>query len=414
MIALIFVCLWIIFFSYTLYKRYSVFKKIKNVFLNVIALKQDLHVYTTGILGKPRIKGNIGDNYILFELLPGLTHSIEIRIIRPDDFPYYLQISDRLYGNDRSSLIQTNDENFNKRIVISSYYTTGATALMDKDTRTIMNKLFTISHQFTLEGNRIALRISYSKEDFDTLENKTKHALNYTMELITKLTRQGSIKDFLSDNTLSDPDTMVRRRNLELLISHFNFEDLKNTLKKALNDQDKEVQYMAANNLGKEGLPYLYKLFDDIPSWDTAFKLKVISSIVRIQGKGSMGFLIKFFNTLKENEQKIKSIHLFKYDRDKQVNNLLLDQLKRDIDHELKLAVINALGRCGTLDAVEPLYQVTKQIIILPSLKTAAKQSIACIQSRFGSGEKGWLSIMEIDDSEGSLSLIDDDDDESE
>lgn len=417
MIILIPLCLWIIYVSYSLFKRYFEYNKIKNIFLNVISSKNDLQIFSSGILGKPSIMGNIEGNSIYIELMPGLAHSIAIHITHPDDFPYHLQISDRLMLDyERSSLIQTSNEDFNRRIFISSLYTTGATALMDKSTRTIINSLYSLSNLFTLQGNRITVRFYYSIKNIIDIEYKTKKALRSTLDLIKRLTRKGNIKDLLSENALSDPDRIVRKRNLELLISHFNFEDLKETLekvlKKALKDRDREIQYIAADHLGKEGLPYLYNLFNNVSSWDKPFRIKIITSIARIQGTASMSFLIEYYNTLDIKEYKIKIINLFEDYGDKQANNLLIEQLKEDIDHDLKLAIIKALGRCGTLDAVEPLYQISKQIIILPSLKTAAKQSIARIQSHFGAGEKGWLSLTDADQSEGSLSLMENDDKE--
>jgi len=85
--------------------------------------------------------------------------------------------------------------------------------------------------------------------------------------------------------------------------------------------------------------------------------------------------------------------------------------LEDETHYELKLAVIKALARCGDMKAVEPLYNLSKQVIIPPSMKTEAKKSIAGIQYRFGTGDKGWLSLNDSDSSDGSLSLLDKDDD---
>jgi hypothetical protein len=366
-------------------------------------------------MGKPWVRGTVNDNSLLIESIPGFAQSIEVRIQRPDDFPYFLQISDRLLLDyEKPSLINTNDEDFNKRIFISALNITGATALMDLDTRKIIGTLTSITHFFTLEANKITFRIPYSLKDMIITEYKLRKALRYSIALINKLTRQENTGDLLSKNALSDPDAAIRRRNLELLISYLHFKNLKELLHKALHDQVKEIKYIAAAHLGQEGLPYLYKLFHNVSPENISLRIKIISSIARIQGTESMEFLMEYYKTLHMNEDKICIINLFKDYGDERVNDMLMEILKDDSDHELRLSVIQALGTCGTMKAVEPLYHISKQILLLPSLKNAAKRSISRIQSRFGSGDRGWLSIMDKDQSGGSLSLMETEDEEEE
>lgn len=70
--------------------------------------------------------------------------------------------------------------------------------------------------------------------------------------------------------------------------------------------------------------------------------------------------------------------------------------------------IVRALATCGSAEAVQPLYALSKGGLSVPtSLKQLARRAIAMIQDRLGEGGRGGLAVLE-DDREGALSPADD------
>jgi hypothetical protein len=72
---------------------------------------------------------------------------------------------------------------------------------------------------------------------------------------------------------------------------------------------------------------------------------------------------------------------------------------------KVKTAAARVLGQIGTLRAVEPLLRYTKGFFVDRSLKRAAREAVSAIQSRHAGAEAGRLSIAELADTGGGLSL---------
>ena len=81
---------------------------------------------------------------------------------------------------------------------------------------------------------------------------------------------------------------------------------------------------------------------------------------------------------------------------------LFRSDTERDKSYGLKL--IEALASCGTFKSIEVLYGVKSL-----ALKRDAEKAIATIQDRIGTGDAGWLSMHETDDSVGMLSISESD-----
>ena len=72
---------------------------------------------------------------------------------------------------------------------------------------------------------------------------------------------------------------------------------------------------------------------------------------------------------------------------------------------EVRAAAARALGQVGTVRAVEPLLALTEGLLASPSVKQAAREAVASIQSRLGDAEAGRLSLAAPAEREGALSL---------
>jgi HEAT repeat protein len=85
--------------------------------------------------------------------------------------------------------------------------------------------------------------------------------------------------------------------------------------------------------------------------------------------------------------------------------------LVRWLAHEaeaVRIAAARALGEVGTVAAVEPLLPHTKGLLTDADLKRAAREAIDKIQGRLGDVEAGRLSLSEVQQRDGALSLSDD------
>ena len=87
---------------------------------------------------------------------------------------------------------------------------------------------------------------------------------------------------------------------------------------------------------------------------------------------------------------------------DPEAETTLLSLLGRGED-EVRIAAAQALGRAGTVRAVEPLLLVKNGL--LRDVKTPARQAARAIQGRLGNAEAGSLSVVEQEDNKGALSL---------
>ena len=72
---------------------------------------------------------------------------------------------------------------------------------------------------------------------------------------------------------------------------------------------------------------------------------------------------------------------------------------------EVRAAAARALGQVGSVRAVEPLLALTTGLLASPSVKQAAREAVASIQSRLGDAEAGRLSLAIPTGDAGALSL---------
>jgi HEAT repeat protein len=85
---------------------------------------------------------------------------------------------------------------------------------------------------------------------------------------------------------------------------------------------------------------------------------------------------------------------------------MLVSLLEHRAD-EVRVASAEALGKFGTVVAVEPLLAHTSGVLKDATLKRAAQEAIASIQSRLGPVEMGRLSLTISAPLEGALSHVD-------
>ncbi len=83
----------------------------------------------------------------------------------------------------------------------------------------------------------------------------------------------------------------------------------------------------------------------------------------------------------------------------------LIKELEKN-ESQYRNYLIEALGNCGRVNAVEKLLEIGKSTLN-PLLRSSVKEAIIKIQSRLGNADKGWLSVTQLDEIDGALSLAD-------
>ncbi|MFC1850581.1 HEAT repeat domain-containing protein [candidate division CSSED10-310 bacterium] len=301
-----------------------------------------------------------------------------------------------------------------------------AIALFDSKSRRAIKKLSDNNHNnLFIENSQIKIETPHHLVKKDYLERIIRLAVG----LSTHLIRPGSFRDLLMINFLRDDLELVKKRNLEVLVRYFKQDPKVQTLlKQALTDNNVAVRIEAARGLGKIGIPYLEEIMlnDDEPHASQA-----LSALRTIKNQHIIPVLEKALhrNTLAQKaaqtlgelraEDSIEALlHLF-HQTDPltkltvikacgdigsaKANHFLLQQLEQT-NLALIIFALTALGKCGAVSTVEPLYNYKKKMTSR-KLKVATRRAISAIQTRLGRSETGWLSMVHDEESQGALSL---------
>ncbi|MCG8570075.1 MAG: hypothetical protein MJB14_08045 [Spirochaetes bacterium] len=113
--------------------------------------------------------------------------------------------------------------------------------------------------------------------------------------------------------------------------------------------------------------------------------------------------LVKMYQTDDSKELQLALLEVFKNYQNKSIANMLVESLKT-ASSDLYIPIIETLAVCGTIDAVEHLYQFKKSHIN-PIASNAAQKAISQIQQGLKGAEAGRLSLSDREAEEGRLSL---------
>ena len=225
-------------------------------------------------------------------------------------------------------------------------------------------------------------------------------------EISNNLTDEKGIRERLIENTLNDPHPVVRYNNLKHLVSKYSHDaDAIEAFRNSINDTDVKIQIMAARGLKKEGLKLLLTIIKKEESLPSEFILEIIDHLKEERYIQSIDVLKAVFSGRDKNHIKIAILQAFESFGVYTLSSYLIELLNNN-DGEVRLSVIRALGACGDVNAVEPLYKMAEDSIN-PFLSNAIQKSIAKIQSRIGGAEKGWLTVDSLSEKDGGLSISD-------
>jgi hypothetical protein len=324
-----------------------------------------------------------------------------------------------------STDIQTGDTFFDQRIRITGVERT-AIAVLRRDARSTV--LREIAHRgVQVADGKLCLEPA-RLSDLGT-------ALPALLELARQLElREEDVAARLADNARSDPCHELRLRSLRLLNEEFGQSKLAREVNvEALGSAQAPLRLEAAANLGREGLAALCTIARS-ESEKEDLRVKAVEHLGRIQWADLVADAIHdLLDTpaVRVRHAAIAALGELQYrsalprlsDMARHADSTtaaviaealgamgspaavpFLKEMLFFADTPVRIAAANALARIGTVDVVETLLAISHGKHP-PELQRAAGWAVERIQSRVSGGERGQLSVVQLDPVAGGLSL---------
>ena len=299
--------------------------------------------------------------------------------------------------------IEPGDDDFNNALTVRASRPETMLSLLCSGARDDMLRLVKKSCRLDIsEKNIAAVNEAYYFESAENIAGTVRLLLS----LRKALTREGDTRKRLIDNMNSETHAEVRVRTIRALISDFPVDDeIRSVLNESLNDRSDSVKIEAARHLGERGMAYLVGMLGDRADLRDDDAADIVKILTENMHEAGIPVLRKIFGTTGSMTLLKEILRAFASFGDESLNDVLTDRLSRDED-EIRIDIIDALGRCGRVSTVEMLAGLASSSMN-PFVKRAAQKSINRIQARLGGVEEGWLSIAEASGAEGALSMTD-------
>jgi len=296
------------------------------------------------------------------------------------------------------------DRRFDDAMLITATNNSDILAMMNDDVREKIEKV--AAYCSTLEISNSWIKALVYSSTFPSPDLMI-WFVNELAVISNNLTEPSTIKKKLIANVQSDEEPEVRKNNLRALMSGFRMDnEIKTVLKKALLDMDVSVQIEAAQHLGKAGMKHIAALLKDQAHLNRNTVLKAVEILGTEKYADSIPLLIELYNNKILKFCRPEIIEAVKNIGESTATGFLLKELDT-AGSDVLVPVIEALGVCGGVDAVEPLYRAGRNSLN-PSVRNAVQNSIGKIQARLGNVESGWLTLSVPGAADGALSFADD------
>ncbi len=277
-------------------------------------------------------------------------------------------------------------------------------SLLNEKVREKIFLLHQVTEEFQVNGQMISAMMR--KED---LKNTAKQdaLIQIMIETAQVLSEEPDMFKRCVNNILNDPYIPFRMFNLAIL--HSSFPDRRETaatIQAVLADPDLDIRIHASIVMGVSGMSLLKDLLlqQDL---NPAQMRDIIQHFIIRNYSQTTSILMECYKNKADLGPGDKLILLqgLSTQADSSARDFLMTELEKEKDRDLRIALVDALGMCGDIPAVEYLY---KWELAHPdvSIKDSIKRAIRRIQARQDvKGDKGWLSLNETGQSEGGLSL---------
>jgi hypothetical protein len=299
----------------------------------------------------------------------------------------------------------TGDNNFDSKVLLRANNPQFLLAVLDFHLRKLILNIEKYSDALEITNSKTTVYISESNTQ------KIKYIVNQIDQISTrlKIMQNSKINNLILDKIKIDPDAGVRALSIRMIrteiINNDDDNEIRMTLKNALNDESFEVQLEAAMSLGKIGADHFIKTLQSRKNIPSDQSIKIIEFFSNRKYYSALPVLSELLENSNEKKIQIIILKAFPILGDTSISDQLVTMLKFK-EPDILLHVVEALEFCGNLHAVEPIYKIGMSTNN-SRIKISIQKTIAGIQARQGNGEKGWLSVSKSAEKEGALSITD-------
>jgi hypothetical protein len=298
--------------------------------------------------------------------------------------------------------IETWDDRFDDSMLLDADSPHILIGLLDAEIRGLIMVLSGASRYFEINSSGITAGIER------TLRLKSGTAVKFIQlaaAIGQDLSKDVSMEERFAQNIKADPIPQVRINNiLALTIYAPGKPGMDSILKEALDDPSPGVQVEAAKHLEEQGMNHLVKILETRrESLEPTLIKEILQTLQENKFSKSIPVLEKIYHSDRGDDLKKSILQAFAVFGDTSLNSFLLVELEKE-NPGFTLYIIEALGTCGQVEAVEKLFKTGKKTLNLIT-RRKVKEAITRIQSRLGDVEKGWLSMTYLQDIDGALSL---------
>ena len=230
----------------------------------------------------------------------------------------------------------------------------------------------------------------------------------------------------LRERATQDPSAEVRLRSLETLIAHFpDAIETRRAVRDRLGDFIPEIQLVAARHAGREGIAVAAEIFQDhavtpavrgraLGTWaalaprpdrelryglrngrstDSDTMVRVGALVVANRREQGLRSLV--LKALDDGPAAVQSAALAALGTTGNREDLhRVVPFLRARDPDIRVAAVEAAGRLGDRETIEPLMRIARSLTQPNRVKVAARAAVRGIQRRMG-GERGGLAVID-------------------
>jgi hypothetical protein len=214
----------------------------------------------------------------------------------------------------------------------------------------------------------------------------------------------GGLLRALAENATHDPVPGVRKRNLRHLVERYpSSDETRRAAEGAEGDADPEMRLLAAVSLGGERASGVLLAL----ARDSGVRSDLrVEAVERLRAARHPAVFEVARDVAPDADAALAqaAARALAELGDARAEPILIQLLGHE-SLEARSAAAEALGKLGTVRAVEPLLPLTKGLTTSAALKDAARAAVRAIQGRLGVVEAGRVSLTEEEAHAGALSI---------
>ena len=313
-----------------------------------------------------------------------------------------------LYPSDFKFIIKKKKRNF--LVEILPIFSKFSNSFLKVDNYTFVALMNNLVRTNLKELNKDTSSLKINKSKFITAVNakdinyeKLIKIIDHIIAVSKELSSHENLKNGLVQSLETDPLARFRFQCINKLILHHRDDyGVEKVLKKALKDENKYIQIVAAKSLGEKGVKHLSKMLVSYKSLPPKRIVGITRHLLEESQKVNLHALKYVFRKSQDDYVLHDVIKLFIKISYKSMIPFILKEFKEK-SKKTQVNIIETIGSQGKLDDIESLKKLADDH---PELKKIIAKAVVAIQIRHGiDPETGWLSLSDISDHDGLLSI---------